>query len=241
MSPSVLSDVDARALVRSQLPEASAPFCAACAAASGADPELLHALCAEIAARGWIGSDREIAAISGVLPGPVTAIVVARLARLPESARELVTAVAVLGPGVSMESATATAGLTPDAAQRALDPLVFGEFLRPLLPLDFVAPIVRIAVREALTPRQRVGMRSVLSSAPDVPADRLATLTPSELRVVELAARGMTTKEIASSLFVTSKTIEFHLSNIYRKLELPSSRAELSRALEARLAPTAAT
>ncbi|MGA8114348.1 MAG: AAA family ATPase [Actinocatenispora sp.] len=47
---------------------------------------------------------------------------------------------------------------------------------------------------------------------------RLADLlTGSELRVAELAARGDTNREIAESLFVSTRTVEFHLTNVYRK------------------------
>jgi DNA-binding CsgD family transcriptional regulator len=43
-------------------------------------------------------------------------------------------------------------------------------------------------------------------------------LTPAERRVIELAASGRTNPEIAEHLFVGRKTVEFHLSNAYRKL-----------------------
>lgn len=56
------------------------------------------------------------------------------------------------------------------------------------------------------------------------------SLTPSELRVGELAANGMTTRQIAETLFVTPKTIEFHIRHIYHKLEV-GSRAELGAVL----------
>jgi DNA-binding NarL/FixJ family response regulator len=49
-------------------------------------------------------------------------------------------------------------------------------------------------------------------------------LTPSERRVAELAAQGQTNREIAQSLFVTPKTVEVHLSNAYRKLDIHSRR-----------------
>jgi DNA-binding CsgD family transcriptional regulator len=57
-------------------------------------------------------------------------------------------------------------------------------------------------------------------------------LTPSERRVAELAERGLTNREIAQALFVSTKTVEFHLRNAYFKLRI-SSRGELSDALRA--------
>lgn len=50
------------------------------------------------------------------------------------------------------------------------------------------------------------------------------SLTPSERRVAEMAARGMTNKQIAQALFVTLRTVEMHLSNAYGKLEIRSRR-----------------
>jgi DNA-binding CsgD family transcriptional regulator len=54
-----------------------------------------------------------------------------------------------------------------------------------------------------------------------------AALTPSERRVVERAAAGQTNRAIAEALFVTSKTVELHLRNAYRKLGA-SSRHDLA-------------
>ncbi len=56
------------------------------------------------------------------------------------------------------------------------------------------------------------------------------SLTPSERRVAGMAAEEMTNREIAQALFVTPKTVEVHLSNAYRKLEI-SSRRQLAGAL----------
>ena len=58
----------------------------------------------------------------------------------------------------------------------------------------------------------------------------LDALTASERRVAQLAADGMSNKEIAQTLFVTIKTVEVHLSHAYRKLEI-NSRAQLDKAL----------
>jgi DNA-binding CsgD family transcriptional regulator len=55
-------------------------------------------------------------------------------------------------------------------------------------------------------------------------------LTASEHRVAELAAQGLTNREIAQGLFVTARTVEGHLTNVFRKLHL-GSRTELASAL----------
>jgi class 3 adenylate cyclase/DNA-binding CsgD family transcriptional regulator/tetratricopeptide (TPR) repeat protein len=56
------------------------------------------------------------------------------------------------------------------------------------------------------------------------------SLTPSERRVAQMAAEGGTNREIAQALFVTPKTVEVHLSSVYRKLDI-GSRSQLPRAL----------
>jgi DNA-binding CsgD family transcriptional regulator len=58
----------------------------------------------------------------------------------------------------------------------------------------------------------------------------LDALTASERRVAQLAADGMSNKEIAQTLFVTIKTVEVHLTSAYRKLEI-TSRTQLDKAL----------
>jgi ATP/maltotriose-dependent transcriptional regulator MalT len=53
-------------------------------------------------------------------------------------------------------------------------------------------------------------------------------LTPTESRVVDLVVKGMSNKEVASALAISSKTVELHLSHVYAKLDV-SSRTELVR------------
>jgi DNA-binding CsgD family transcriptional regulator len=57
-------------------------------------------------------------------------------------------------------------------------------------------------------------------------------LTPSERRVVALAAQGRSNKEIAAALYVTVNTVEVHLSRAYAKLGV-HSRAQLAHRLAA--------
>ena len=64
------------------------------------------------------------------------------------------------------------------------------------------------------------------------PAIGRDALTPSELRVAEMAASGETNRQVAQRLFVTQKTVEAHLARTFRKLGI-ESRAQLAAALAA--------
>lgn len=55
-----------------------------------------------------------------------------------------------------------------------------------------------------------------------------AALTSRELEVLALAAEGLANKQIAQRLWVTPKTIKFHLSNVFRKLDV-ANRTEATR------------
>jgi DNA-binding CsgD family transcriptional regulator len=50
-------------------------------------------------------------------------------------------------------------------------------------------------------------------------------LTAGELRVARMAAEGLANREIAQALFITTKTVETHLGNVYSKLSVPGRRA----------------
>ncbi|MGW1606628.1 BREX system ATP-binding domain-containing protein [Streptomyces eurythermus] len=56
-------------------------------------------------------------------------------------------------------------------------------------------------------------------------------LTSSEARVADLAAKGLSNPEIGQRLFIAARTVETHLTRVYRKLGI-SSRAQLHRALK---------
>jgi DNA-binding CsgD family transcriptional regulator len=55
-------------------------------------------------------------------------------------------------------------------------------------------------------------------------------LTPAELRICQLAARGHTNRQIAQELFITTRTVEVHLNHAFRKLEI-GNRRQLAAAL----------
>lgn len=98
------------------------------------------------------------------------------------------------------------------------------EQLRRALELATIcgaAPLADHAQTELLATGARP--RRISLSGPE-------SLTPSERRIAGMAAQGMTNREIAQALFVTPKTVQVHLSSVYRKLGI-SSRAQLPTAL----------
>jgi DNA-binding NarL/FixJ family response regulator len=81
-----------------------------------------------------------------------------------------------------------------------------------------------------LVERVRTELRAAGGRSARAAESGLARLTVSERRVAELAAEGLSNKEIAQALFVTCKTVETHLSRTYLKLNI-ARRAQLGRAL----------
>jgi DNA-binding CsgD family transcriptional regulator len=91
----------------------------------------------------------------------------------------------------------------------------------------------RELLREALDIATRAGARPLAARAETelratgarprrVVLAGVESLTASERRVAELAGEGMTNREIAQSLFVTARTVEGHLTSVFRKLSLDS-------------------
>ena len=66
-------------------------------------------------------------------------------------------------------------------------------------------------------------------------------LTPAERRVAELAASGLTNREIGQTLFVSVKTVGTHLGHIYEKLDFqgPQAREQLGELLSPNGIPAA--
>lgn len=64
--------------------------------------------------------------------------------------------------------------------------------------------------------------------------ERAGGLTPTEVQVAELAAQGLTNREVGDRLFMSHHTVEAHLTAVYRELGI-RSRAELGAALAARI------
>jgi DNA-binding CsgD family transcriptional regulator len=114
--------------------------------------------------------------------------------------------------------------------ERARTQLVLGQLLRRQRRKEAAS----IALREALSTFEALNnplwadrVRAELART-NVAPNSGGGLTPSEQRVAELAASGMTYREVAAALFISPKTVEVNLSRIYRKLGI-HSRAELGR------------
>jgi DNA-binding CsgD family transcriptional regulator len=92
-------------------------------------------------------------------------------------------------------------------------------------------------ISTALSAFERIGAQLWVRQARaelDALTDRqtAAGLAESERRFADLAAQGMTNREIAAALFVSEKTVEANLSRVYRRLGI-RSRGELARVLNA--------
>jgi DNA-binding NarL/FixJ family response regulator len=84
------------------------------------------------------------------------------------------------------------------------------------------------AVRQAFDASIYLAGGPAAAPQPVVPLTKLSELTRRELEILQLAAEGHSTAELARMLWVTEQTVKFHLSNVYRKLEV-SNRTEASR------------
>jgi DNA-binding NarL/FixJ family response regulator len=60
-------------------------------------------------------------------------------------------------------------------------------------------------------------------------------LSAREIQVLRLVAAGKTNRQIASDLFISERTVERHLSNIFNKLDLTSRSAATAYAYEHQL------
>jgi DNA-binding NarL/FixJ family response regulator len=106
-----------------------------------------------------------------------------------------------------------------------------GYVTKSISATELAAAIRRVADGDAVfSPRLAGFVLDAFAARPDAPvADpELDQLTTREREVLRLLARGYAYKEIAKELYISIKTVETHVSNVLRKLQM-SNRYELSR------------
>ncbi|MBV9594062.1 MAG: response regulator transcription factor [Actinobacteria bacterium] len=106
-----------------------------------------------------------------------------------------------------------------------------GYVTKTISAAELAEAIGRVADGDVVfSPRLAGFVLDAFRDAPVVPSvdPELDQLTPRELEVLRLLARGYAYKEIAAELFISIKTVETHASNVLRKLQL-SNRHQLSR------------
>jgi DNA-binding CsgD family transcriptional regulator len=118
----------------------------------------------------------------------------------------------------------------PMPFERARTQLLLGQIQRRQRGKEVAAATLReaLALFEALgTPIWAARAREELDRV-TVGRQLTGELSVSERRVAELAATGMTNREVAAALFVSPKTVESNLARVYRKLGI-RTRAELGQ------------
>jgi DNA-binding CsgD family transcriptional regulator/tetratricopeptide (TPR) repeat protein len=119
--------------------------------------------------------------------------------------------------------------------ERARSELLYGEWLRRERRRVDARPHLRAALellqRLALPPweeRARAELRASGETARRRDPSTRDQLTPQELQIAHLVAEGMTNREIGAQLFLSPRTIDYHLRKVFAKLEI-ASRADLAR------------
>jgi len=107
-----------------------------------------------------------------------------------------------------------------------------GYVLKDITP-DELAQAARAVARGEVLVQPQIASRLISRFGKQGRAvNALESLTARELEVLRLLARGLRNKEIAARLFVSERTVNFHLANIYQKLNVSGRTEALSKAHE---------
>ncbi|MGH2494019.1 MAG: LuxR C-terminal-related transcriptional regulator [Ktedonobacteraceae bacterium] len=107
-----------------------------------------------------------------------------------------------------------------------------GYVLKDIQP-DELAQAVRSVARGEVLVQPQIASRLISRFGKQERAiNALESLTARELEVLRLLARGLRNKEIAARLYVSERTVNFHLANIYQKLHVSGRTEALSKAHE---------
>jgi len=124
-------------------------------------------------------------------------------------------------------------GRLPMPFERARSQLLLGQLQRRQRHRDAASANVGAALAafdDLGTPLWSAKAHASLGRS-EVTAGPAKLLTTAERRVAELAASGMTNRDVAAALFISPKTVEVHLTHIYRKLDV-HTRTELVHRLD---------
>jgi DNA-binding CsgD family transcriptional regulator len=165
LRPAPLGGESVKTLVRRTVGlDADEEFTRACLDATRGNPFLLSELLREVGTR-KLAPDAEAAhSVGSLVPGGVSALVEVRLARMPEGARPLAEAVAVLGDGAASRSAARLADLDPDSAGAAEAGLVRAGILEDREGLSFTHPLVRATVLNGIAPSTRARLHAAAAA-----------------------------------------------------------------------------
>ena len=96
-------------------------------------------------------------------------------------------------------------------------------------PVEEIAEAVRAvyAGGAALAPRVAAKLVAAVSAPGGVAGAHGARLTVREREVLRLVAQGLANKQIAQALSIAERTVKFHLSGLFRKLDV-DNRAQLA-------------
>ena len=112
-------------------------------------------------------------------------------------------------------------------ARRALEAGASGFVLKHSAPAELVTAIrAALSGKTYLTPQLAGEVLEAMKQAPDRAADPIASVTPRQREVLQLLAEGRSAKEIASSLSISARTVEFHKYQLMETLSLHTN-AEL--------------
>jgi DNA-binding CsgD family transcriptional regulator len=136
------------------------------------------------------------------------------------------------------EEAITRLGRTSIRVQLARTHLLYGEWLRrerrrvdARAELRTAYELFRDFGVDAFAERARLELEATGEHARKRTVDTLGQLTPQELQIARLAAEGHTNKEIATRLFISASTVEYHLRKAFRKLGV-TSRTQLARRID---------
>jgi DNA-binding NarL/FixJ family response regulator len=76
--------------------------------------------------------------------------------------------------------------------------------------------------------RARAELRASGETARSSDPSTIDQLTPQELQIIRLVSEGLSNKEVAAQLFLSPRTIDYHLRNVFAKLGI-RSRTQLAR------------